>query len=104
MCRNIKPLYNLDPPATDEEIREAAFQYVRKVSGINKPSKINRAAFLTAVDTISAATSSFLGTLDTNAPPKHRLEETAKARARAARRFPPEKLPSPDGRGEGARD
>jgi hypothetical protein len=88
MCRNIKPLFNFDPPATEEEIREAALQFVRKVTGFNKPSKTNRAAFLTAVDTISAATSNFLCTLNTSAPPRNRVEEAVKARARAARGFP----------------
>jgi hypothetical protein len=89
MCRNIKPLYNFEPPASEEEIREAAIQYVRKVSGFNKPSKTNRAAFLTAVDSIAAATVSLLKTLETNAPPRNRLEEAAKAHAHAEYRFTP---------------
>ena len=89
MCRNIKTLYNFDPPASEEEIREAALQFVRKVSGFNKPSKTNRAAFLTAVDTIAIATGSLLKTLDTNAPPRIRLEEAAKAHARAGYRYTP---------------
>jgi len=88
MCRNIKPLYNFDPPATEEEIREAALQYVRKVSGFNKPSKTNRATFLTAVDSIATVTGSLLKTLETNAPPRNRVEEAVKAQARTARRFP----------------
>ena len=88
MCRNIKPLYNFDPPATEEEIREAAWQYVRKISGFNKPSKTNRAVFITAVDAIAAVTGSLLNSLETNAPPRSREEEAARARARAARRFP----------------
>ena len=87
MCRNIKPLYNFEPPVTEAEIREAALQFVRKVSGFNHPSKINRAAFITAVDIIAAETSSFLKTFETNAPPRNRSEETAKALARAAYRF-----------------
>jgi hypothetical protein len=89
MCRNIKTLYNFDPPASEEEIRQAALQYVRKVSGFNQPSKTNRAAFLTAVDSIAAITGSLLKTLDTTAPPRNRLEEAAKAHARAEHRFTP---------------
>ena len=87
MCRNIKTLFNFEPPVTEEEIREASLQFVRKVSGFNKPSKVNEAAFLAAVDEIAAATSALLSSLETNAPPKNRIEETAKARARAAKRF-----------------
>lgn len=87
MCRNIKTLYNYDPPVTDDEIRAAALQYVRKVSGYNKPSKANEAAFFVAVDEIAAVTSKLLNALQTNAPPKNRAEEAAKARARAAKRF-----------------
>ncbi len=88
MCRNIKPLFNFEPPATDEEIRAAAVQFVRKVSGFNTPSKANEAAFYAAVDEIAAASRSLLSSLETNAPPKNREEEAAKARARAAQRFP----------------
>jgi hypothetical protein len=88
MCRNIKPLFNFDPPASEEEIREAALQYVRKVSGFNKPSKANEAAFLAAVDTITAASSALLCSLETNATPKNREEEAARARLRSAQRFP----------------
>lgn len=87
MCRNIKTLFNFDPPVTDEEIRGAALQYVRKISGFNKPSKANEAAFLAAVDEIAAASTRLLDSLETKAPPKDRAEEAAKARARAARRF-----------------
>ena len=87
MCRNIKSLFNFEPPATEEEIRAASLQFVRKVSGFNKPSKANEAAFLTAVDEIAAATSTFLSSLETNAPPRNRTVEAARARARAAQRF-----------------
>ncbi len=87
MCRNIKPLFNFAPPANDEEIRAAALQFVRKVSGFNKPSKANEAAFLAAVDEIAAVSSKLLTSLETNAPPKDRAEEAAKAQARSAQRF-----------------
>jgi hypothetical protein len=87
MCRNIKPLFNFEPPVTDDEIRAAAVQFVRKVSGFNTPSKANEAAFLAAVDEITAASRKLLGSLETNAPPKSRAEEAARARERAARRF-----------------
>jgi hypothetical protein len=87
MCRNIKPLFNFEPPVTDEEIWAAALQYVRKVSGFNKPSKANEATFFTAVDEIATATRTLLRSLETNATPKNRADEIAKARARAARRF-----------------
>jgi hypothetical protein len=89
MCRNIKTLFNFEPPATDEEIRGASLQFVRKVSGFNKPSKANEAAFLAAVDDVAAVTRNLLSSLETNAPPKNRAEEAARARARAARRFSP---------------
>ena len=88
MCRNIKSLFNFEPPATEEEIRAASLQYVRKVSGFNKPSKDNEAAFLAAVDQIAATTSILLSSLETNAAPKDRAEEATKARARSAQRFP----------------
>ena len=88
MCRNIKSLFNFEPPATEEEIRAASLQFVRKVSGFNKPSKTNEAAFLAAVDEIAAVTSTFLSSIETNAPPKNRTEEAARARARTAQRFP----------------
>ena len=87
MCRNIKTLFNFDPPVGDEEVRAAALQYVRKISGFNKPSKANEAAFNAAIDAITLISSSLLASLETNAPPKSRAEETAKAKARAAQRF-----------------
>ena len=87
MCRNIKSLYNFEPPATEEEIRAASLQFVRKVSGFNKPSKANEAAFLAAVDEIAAATSTLFNSIETNASPKNRTEEAARARARSAQRF-----------------
>ncbi len=87
MCRNIKPLYNFEPPVNEDEIRAAALQYVRKVSGFNKPSKANEAAFLTAVDEIAYATSKLLNSLETSAQPKSREEEAVKARLRSAERF-----------------
>ena len=88
MCRSIKTLFNFEPPATEEEIRAASLQFVRKVSGFNKPAKANEAAFLAAVDEIAAASRTLLGSLETNAPPRDRTEEAVKARARAAQRFP----------------
>jgi len=87
MCRNIKTLFNFDPPVTDEEIRAASIQFVRKISGFTKPSKANEAAFLAAIDEIAAVSARLLHSLDTTAPPKNREEEAAKARARAAERF-----------------
>ena len=87
MCRNIKTLFNFDPPVTEEEIRAASLQFVRKLSGFNKPSKANEAAFLTAVDEVAAVAGKLLHSLETNAPPRNRQEEAAKARARAAQRF-----------------
>jgi len=90
MCRNIKTLFNFEPSVTDDEIRAAALQYVRKVSGYNKPAKVNEAAFVTAVADIAAITRTLLNSLETNAPPKNRAEEAAKARARAPRRLAPE--------------
>jgi hypothetical protein len=89
MCRNIKPLFNYDPPVTDEDVRMAALQFVRKVSGYNKPSKANEAAFLEAVDGVAAVCRNLLNKLETDAPPRNRAEEMARARARATRRFPP---------------
>jgi hypothetical protein len=88
MCRNIKTLYNFEPPVTEDDIRAASLQFVRKVSGFNKPSKANEAAFLAAVDAIAAISSNLLSSLETNAPPRNRTEEDTKARARAAQRFP----------------
>lgn len=87
MCRNIKTLFNFDPPATDEEIRDAALQFVRKLSGFNAPSKANRAAFDTAVDEVAAVARRLFESLETTARPKDREEEAAKARARSAERF-----------------
>ncbi len=88
MCRNIKSLFNFEPPVTEEEIRAAALQYVRKVSGFNTPSKANEAAFFAAVDQIAAVSSTLLNSLETNAPPRNRTAEAARARARSAQRFP----------------
>ncbi|MGD0414132.1 MAG: DUF2277 domain-containing protein [Terriglobales bacterium] len=87
MCRNIKALFNFDPPVTDDEVRAASLQFVRKITGFNKPSKVNEAAFLAAIDEIAAISASLLRSLDTSAPPKNREEEAAKAKARAAERF-----------------
>ncbi|MGZ8693150.1 MAG: DUF2277 domain-containing protein [Gaiellaceae bacterium] len=87
MCRNIKTLHNFDPPATHEEIRDAALQYVRKLSGATKPSKANEAAFKRAVEEVTAASSRLLTSLVTAAPPRDREVEAAKAKARAAARF-----------------
>jgi len=87
MCRNIKTLFNFDPPVTAEEVRAASLQFVRKITGFSKPSKANEAAFLAAVDEIAAISARLLHALDTNAPPKNREEEAAKAKARAAERF-----------------
>jgi len=87
VCRNIKTLFNFQPPVTEEEIRSASLQFVRKVSGFNKPSKANEAAFLAAIDEIAAISGKLLSSLETNAPPRNRTEEAAKARARAAQRF-----------------
>ena len=87
MCRNIRTLYNFAPPATDDEIRAAALQYVRKVSGFSKPSQTNEAAFLAAVDEITAITARLLDTLETNAPAKDREEEARKAKIRSVKRF-----------------
>ena len=88
MCRNIKTLYNFEPPVTEDDIRAASLQFVRKVSGFNKPSKVNEAAFLAAVDAIAEISKNLLSSLETNAPPRNRTEEGTKARARAAQRFP----------------
>jgi hypothetical protein len=87
MCRNIRTLYNFDPPASEEEVHSAALQYVRKVSGFNKPSQANDEPFNEAVEAVAAATSRLLAELRTTAPPKDREVEAAKARARAAQRF-----------------
>ena len=87
MCRNIKTLFNFDPPVTPQEIHAASLQFARKISGFTKPSKANEAAFLAAVDEIAAISTSLLRSLETTAPPKNREEEAAKAKARAAERF-----------------
>jgi hypothetical protein len=87
MCRNIKMLFNFDPPVTPEEIRAASLQYVRKISGFNKPSKANEAAFLAAIEEVAAVSNRLLRSLETNAPPRSRAEEAAKAKARGADRF-----------------
>ncbi len=87
MCRNIKMLFNFEPPVTPDEVRAASLQYVRKISGFNKPSKVNEAAFLMAVEEIAAATTRLLTSLETNAEPRNREEEAAKAKARSAERF-----------------
>jgi hypothetical protein len=87
MCRNIKTLFNFDPPVNEDEIRAASLQFVRKITGFNKPSQANEAAFLAAIDEIAASSSRLLHALATNAPPKNREEEAAKAKARSAERF-----------------
>jgi hypothetical protein len=87
MCRSIKTLFNFQPPVTDEEVRSASLQFVRKLSGFNKPSKANEEAFQRAVDEVAAVSKKLLTSLETSAPPKSREEEAAKARLRAAQRF-----------------
>jgi hypothetical protein len=87
MCRNIKILFNFEPPVTDDEVHAASLQFVRKITGFNKPSKANEAAFLGAIEEIAAVSSRLLRSLETNAPPKNREEEAAKAKARSAERF-----------------
>ena len=87
MCRNIKNLFNFDPPVTEEEIRAASLQFVRKISGFNKPSKANEASFLSAIDEVAGISTRLLRSLETEAPPKNREEEAAKAKARSAERF-----------------
>jgi hypothetical protein len=87
MCRNIKTLFNFDPPVTDEEVRAASLQFVRKITGFNKPSKANEASFTAAVEEVAAISSRLLHSLETTAPAKNREEEAAKAKARAAERF-----------------
>ena len=87
MCRNIRTLFNFDPPVTDEEIRAASLQFVRKISGFTKPSKANEEAFAAAVDEVASISGRLLRSLETAAPPKNREEEAAKAKARAAERF-----------------
>ena len=87
MCRNIKTLFNLEPPVTDEEIRTASLQFVRKVSGFHQPSKVNETAFLAAVDEIAAASRNLLNSLETKAPPRDHTKEAAKAQTRAVKRL-----------------
>lgn len=87
MCRNIKTLFNFEPPVTDEEVRAASLQFVRKISGFNKPSKANEGAFTAAIDEIAGVSARLLRSLETNAPTRNRDEEAAKAKARAAERF-----------------
>ena len=87
MCRNIKTLFNFDPPVTDDEVRAASLQFVRKITGFNKPSKANEDAFLGAIEEIAGISKRLLRSLETTAPPKNREEEAAKAKARSAERF-----------------
>jgi hypothetical protein len=87
MCRNIKPLFNFDPPVTPEEVRAASLQFVRKITGFNKPSKANEESFNTAIDEVAAASMRLLRSLETTAAPRNREDEAAKAKARAALRF-----------------
>ena len=87
MCRNIKMLFNFDPPVTDEEVRAAALQFVRKISGFNKPSKANEAAFQAAIDEVAVASARLLTSLETTAPHRNREDEAVRARARSAARF-----------------
>ena len=87
MCRNIKTLFNFEPPVSEDEVRAASLQFVRKITGFNKPSKANEASFQAAVDEVAASSLRLLHSLETTAPPKNREEEAAKARARAAQRF-----------------
>ena len=87
MCRNIKTLFNFEPPVTDDEVRAASLQFVRKITGFNKPSKANEAAFLRAVDEVAAISMQLLRSLETSAAPRNREEEAARARARAIERF-----------------
>jgi hypothetical protein len=87
MCRSIKPLFNFDPPVSEEDIRAASLQFVRKISGFHKPSKANEPAFFSAVEEISGAAARLLDSLETSAPPKNREEEAAKAKARSGMRF-----------------
>lgn len=87
MCRNIKPLFNFDPPVTPEEVRAASLQFVRKITGFNKPSKANEAAFHAAIDEIAQVSARLIRSLETNAPAKNREEEAAKAKARSELRF-----------------
>jgi hypothetical protein len=92
MCRNIRPLFNFEPPVTEDEVRAASVQFVRKISGFTKPLKANEAAFLAAVEDIAAVSNRLLRSLETNAPPRNREQEAAKAKARAAERYGPQRL------------
>ncbi len=94
MCRNIKTLFNFDPPSTPDEIRAASIQFVRKISGFNKPSKANEEAFFAAIDSIAAISAQLLTSLETNSPPKNREEEAARLKARSALRFADPKNPA----------
>jgi hypothetical protein len=87
MCRNIKTLFNFDPPVNEDEIRAASLQFVRKITGFNKPSKANEASFLASIEAVAEVSARLLHSLETNAPPRNREEEAAKAKARAADRF-----------------
>jgi hypothetical protein len=91
MCRNIRPLFNFEPPVTEDEVRAASLQFVRKISGFSKPSKTNEAAFLAAIDGVAEISIRLLRSLETNAPPRNREQEAAKAKARAAERYGPQK-------------
>lgn len=89
MCRNIRPLFNFEPPVTEDEVRAASLQFVRKISGFSKPSKVNEAAFYAAVGEIAEVATQLLHSLETNSPPRNREQEAAKAKARAAERYGP---------------
>jgi hypothetical protein len=91
MCRNIRPLFNFEPPVTEDEVRAASLQFVRKISGFTRPSKANEAAFLAAVENIAEVSTRLLRSLETNAPPRNREQEAAKAKARAAERYGPQR-------------
>jgi hypothetical protein len=93
MCRNIKMLFNFDPPVTPDEIQAASLQFVRKISGFNKPSKANEEAFLSAINAIAGISTNLLNSLETNSPPKNRDEEAARLKARSAERFGSPKRP-----------
>jgi hypothetical protein len=88
MCRNIRPLFNFDPPVTEDEVRAASLQFVRKISGFHKPSQSNEDAFEAAIEEIASVATRLLAALETKAPPRNREEEAAKAKARSAARFP----------------
>lgn len=91
MCRNIRPLFNFEPSVTEEEVRSASLQFVRKISGFSKPSKVNETAFLAAVEDIAEVATRLLRSLETNAPPRNREQEAAKAKARAGERYGPQR-------------